>query len=51
MNFNLKSRDLKFFILGVLAAFIFVIVYDWDDFERGLTGEPGNISSQTEMVK
>lgn len=31
MKFNLKSRDVKFFILGILAAFIFATIYDWED--------------------
>lgn len=39
MKFNIKTRDVKFFILGILAAFIFATIYDWDDtvksFEEG----------------
>jgi len=35
MNYKITSRDFKFFILGVLAMFIFVLIYDWDEFEKG----------------
>ena len=31
MKLNIKPRDVKFFILGILAAFIFAFIYDWDD--------------------
>ena len=31
MKFNITRRDFKFFILGVFAAFIFSVVYDWED--------------------
>jgi len=31
MKLNIKTRDVKFFILGILAAFIFALIYDWDD--------------------
>lgn len=31
MKFNIKKRDVKFFFLGVLAAFIFATIYDWED--------------------
>lgn len=31
MKFNIKKRDIKFFLLGVLAAFIFATIYDWED--------------------
>ncbi len=36
MNLKITSRDFKFFMIGVFAMFIFVIIYDWDDFEKGL---------------
>ena len=31
MKFNITRRDLKFFFFGLLAAFIFVTVYDWEE--------------------
>ena len=35
MKVNITSRDFKFFILGVFAMLMFVIIYDWDEFEKG----------------
>ena len=35
MNFKIRSRDIKFFILGIFAMFIFIIIYDWSDFVDG----------------
>ena len=50
MNFKFTNRDLKFFILGLVAAFTFVIIYDWEEFEKGLKGgAPVNIS-KTESI-
>lgn len=31
MKFNITRRDFKFFILGILAAFTFSVIYDWED--------------------
>jgi len=31
MKFNITSRDFKFFIIGLLAAFIFETIYDWEE--------------------
>lgn len=47
MKFNITGRDFKFFILGVFAAFIFSVIYDWEDnvesfkkgYEDGRSGE------------
>ncbi len=47
MKLNIKSRDIKFFILGILGAFIFITIYDWEDnvesfkkgYEAGYNGE------------
>jgi hypothetical protein len=47
MKFNITSRDIKFFILGILGAFIFITIYDWEEnvesfkkgYEDGLGGE------------
>ncbi len=45
MNIKFTSRDFKFFILGALAAFVFVIIYDWEEFEKGFKGgAPDNIA-------
>ena len=30
MKFNIKKRDLKFFALGILVAFIFSAIYNWE---------------------
>ena len=48
MNCNVKTRDIKFFILGIFAAFIFTTIYDWEDnvksfkegFEDGIQNKP-----------
>ncbi len=34
MSFNFTRRYLTFFILGALAAFVFIIIYDWKEFEK-----------------
>ena len=47
MRFNITSRDFKFFILGIFAAFIFSVIYDWEGnmesfkkgYEDSLNGE------------
>lgn len=31
MKLNITSRDIKFFILGILGAFIFITIYDWEE--------------------
>jgi len=31
MKFNIQARDVKFFILGIFAFFIFSVIYDWKD--------------------
>ncbi|WP_157893332.1 hypothetical protein [Salegentibacter sediminis] len=31
MKFKLTSRDFKFFILGLLAAFAFSTIYNWEE--------------------
>ena len=49
MKVNITSRDFKFFMLGVFAMLIFVIIYDWDEFEKGFTGGY-NAASQIEEI-
>jgi len=39
MKINITSRDFKFFMIGVFAMLIFVIIYDWDEFEKGFNGD------------
>jgi len=51
MNFKITSRDFKFFIIGVFAMFIFVIIYDWNDFEKGLKGIAPYDEVNTEKVE
>ena len=51
MNFKFNSRDLKFFILGALAAFVFVIIYDWEEFEKGFRGATSDNVAQIEHIK
>lgn len=51
MKFNITSRDIKFFILGILASFIFTTIYDWDDnveaFKKGFEdGRQGKVYDQ-----
>ncbi|MGM0934685.1 MAG: hypothetical protein ACQEWD_14710 [Bacteroidota bacterium] len=31
MKVSITSRDLKFFMLGILATFIFITIYDWEE--------------------
>lgn len=31
MKFNITARDIKFFVLGLFAVFIFVTINDWED--------------------
>ena len=35
MNIKISSRDFKFFLLGIVAMFTFIIIYDWSDFVDG----------------
>lgn len=51
MSIKITSRDIKFFTLGVLAALIFTIIYDWDQFERGFMGEPPHDNIKIENVE
>ncbi len=51
MKVNITSRDFKFFILGVFAMLIFVIIYDWDQFERGLKGAASTGTAITEKIE
>jgi len=36
MKLKITSRDLKFFLLGILAMLLVVLTYDWKDFKAGL---------------
>lgn len=54
MNFKFTSRDFKFFILGIFAMFVFVIIYDWSDFVDGFQSgyDRGfNQTTQTDNVE
>lgn len=31
MIISITRRDLKFFILGILATFILITIYDWEE--------------------
>lgn len=31
MKLKLTKRDIKFFVLGVVAAFIFATIYNWEE--------------------
>jgi len=31
MKINLEVRDIKVFALGILAAFTFITIYDWEE--------------------
>ena len=35
MNLKITTRDFKFFMIGVFTMFISLLIYDWDDFEKG----------------
>jgi len=35
---KISSRDLKFFLFGIATMFIIVLVWDWNDFVKGLKG-------------
>ncbi len=45
MKINITSRDIKFFILGILGAFIFATIYDWEEnvesFKKGFEDSRG----------
>jgi len=51
MNFKITSRDFKFFMIGVFAMFIFVMIYDWDQVENGLKGIAPNDTVKTEKTE
>lgn len=50
MKLEITGRDLKFFILGVTAMLLFVIIYDWSDFKRGFLGEPTETKVISEQI-
>jgi len=31
MKINITSRDIKFITIGIITAFIFLTIYDWED--------------------
>lgn len=33
---NVTKRDVKVFLLGMLAMFLILLAYDWDEFVQGL---------------
>ncbi|MBK7134183.1 MAG: hypothetical protein IPH69_15600 [Bacteroidales bacterium] len=35
---QITKRDVKVFFLGMVAAFLIVLIYEWDDFVDGLKG-------------
>lgn len=46
------GRDIRFFLLGVLAMLLFVIAYDWEEFKQGFqdgyNDTRGNTTEQVE---
>jgi len=50
MKISITSRDIKFFLIGVFAMFIFVLICDWDQFEKGLMGEPPHDTVKTNHI-
>ena len=51
MKYNFTARDFKFFMLGVFAMLLFVIIYDWNEFEKGFTGNVPKITAEIEKIK
>lgn len=51
MKVNITSRDLKFFTLGVFAMLVFVIIYDWEEFQKGLMGEAPKDTALIELFE
>jgi len=51
MSIKITSRDIKFFVLGAAAVFIFLLIYDWDHFEKGLLGKLPHDHVRTEKVE
>lgn len=35
---QITKRDIKIFFLGMAAAFLILLIYEWDDFMDGLVG-------------
>ena len=35
MKIKINSRDIKFFLLGLFAMFLIVLIYDWESFVKG----------------
>jgi len=38
---KVTARDVRIFLFGMLFMLLIVLVYDWQDFKRGLTGQAG----------
>jgi len=46
---QITKHEIKIFFLVMVAMILIVVVYDWIDFKKGLTGKPEKES--TELVK
>ncbi|MDR5589227.1 hypothetical protein [Christiangramia sp. SM2212] len=49
MKLKPTRRDLKFFILGIFAAFVFATIYDWEEnvasFKKGYNESRADVNS------
>ena len=51
MKLNFTARDSKFFMLGIFAMLLFVIIYDWNEFLTGLKGAAPNDNAKIETIE
>ncbi len=48
MKLNITKREVRAFLLGVLAMLLFVVIYEWKEFKAGFTGA---VAAPTEITK
>jgi hypothetical protein len=37
---QITKRDVIIFFLGMLSMILIVLIYDWNDFKKGIAGRP-----------
>lgn len=37
---KINKRDVVFFTLGIIFMLVVSVLYDWESFKNGITGEP-----------
>jgi len=46
---QITKRDAKIFFLGMVVMILIVVIYEWTDFKKGLSGKP--VVENSELVR